>query len=53
MTSAHDHWMPPMTADMTTIDALRPVRQELANVTPRAQLLDLGFQDGTELFPGP
>ncbi len=46
----HDHWMPPMTADMTSEDALRPVREELAAVTPRAELLELGFMDGTVLF---
>ena len=46
----HDHWMPPMTADMTGEDSLRPVREELAAVTPRAKLLKLGFQDGTVLF---
>ena len=46
----HDHWMPPMTHDMTSDDALAPVREELARVTPRAELLDLGFQDGTVLF---
>ena len=46
----HDHWMPPMTSDMTGEDAIGPVRDELARVTPRAELLELGFQDWTVLF---
>ena len=39
-----------MTTDMTGEDSLRPVREELTRVTPRAELLELGFMDGTVLF---
>ena len=46
----HDNWMPPMTQDMATPEAIAPVRQELSRVEPRTQLIEVGYLEGTVLF---
>ncbi|MCH7745150.1 MAG: MBL fold metallo-hydrolase [Chloroflexi bacterium] len=46
----HDNWMPPMTQDMTTEDALAPVREELSRVEPRTKHINVGYMEGTRLF---
>ncbi|GAB4332142.1 MAG: hypothetical protein Kow0010_17850 [Dehalococcoidia bacterium] len=46
----HDDWMPPMTRDMTTSEALAPVRQELSRRAPRTELLTPGYLEGTQLL---
>ncbi|MDA0350888.1 MAG: MBL fold metallo-hydrolase [Chloroflexi bacterium] len=46
----HDDWMPPVTADGTTEEALAPVRAELARVAPRVNLLEVGYLEGTTIL---
>ena len=46
----HDDWMPPMTHDMTSDDALTPVRNELSRVTPYSQLVELSYLSGYRIF---
>jgi len=46
----HDDWMPPMTHDMTTPEAIAPVREELSRVEPRTELVEVGYMEGTRLF---
>ena len=46
----HDNWMPPMTQDMTTEDALAPVWEELSRVEPRTEHVNVGYMEGTRLF---
>jgi L-ascorbate metabolism protein UlaG (beta-lactamase superfamily) len=46
----HDAWMPPMTRDMTSPEALQPVRDELRLVAPRVKLLDVGFSEGRRIL---
>lgn len=46
----HDNWMPPNAVDMTGIDSIGPVREELARVEPRTELLEVGYLEGTVLF---
>ncbi|MBM3139401.1 MAG: MBL fold metallo-hydrolase [Chloroflexi bacterium] len=46
----HDNWMPPMTTDMATPEAMAAVREELGRVAPRVELLALGFNDGTRIL---
>jgi len=46
----HDDWMPPMTRDMTSADALAPVANELNHVAPRTELLDLPLGGRIELW---
>jgi L-ascorbate metabolism protein UlaG (beta-lactamase superfamily) len=42
----HDNWMPGLSAPM---DA-EPIRNELARVVPRTELIELGYLDGTEIL---
>lgn len=46
----HDNWMPPMTQDLSTPEAIAPVREELSRVEPRTQLVEAGYLEGTVLF---
>ena len=46
----HDDWMPPVTADGTTEEAIAPVRAELARVAPRVELLEVGYLEGTTIL---
>ena len=46
----HDDWMPPFTRDMTSADAMAPVRSELARVAPRTNLIELDYLDGFVVF---
>ncbi len=46
----HDDWMPPFTRDMTSADAMAPVRSELARVAPRTNLVELDYLDGFVVF---
>jgi L-ascorbate metabolism protein UlaG (beta-lactamase superfamily) len=46
----HDAWMPPMTRDMSTPEALEPVREELRLVAPRVELLEMGFSEGRRIL---
>ena len=48
--SHHDNWMPPMTQDMTTEEALAPVWEELSRVEPRTKHINVGYMEGTRLF---
>ena len=44
--SHHDDWLPGFSVDTD----VEPIRDELARAVPRAQLLELGYVDGTEIF---
>ena len=46
----HDDWMPPNTRDMSSEEALAPVRVELARVEPRVSLVSVGYMEGTRLL---
>jgi len=46
----HDDWMPPMTRDMTSADALAPVANELNHVAPRTELVDVPLGGRVELW---
>ena len=46
----HDDWMPPMTRDMTSADALAPVANEINHVAPRSELLDVPLGGRIELW---
>jgi L-ascorbate metabolism protein UlaG (beta-lactamase superfamily) len=46
----HDDWMPPVTSDMTTPEAIAPVREQLARSAPEATLLEPGYLEGTRLL---
>lgn len=46
----HDDWMPPMTRDMTSADALAPVVNELNHIAPRTELLDVPLGGRVELW---
>ena len=46
----HDDWMPPMTRDMTSADALAPVANEINHVSPRTELLDVPLGGRVELW---
>ena len=46
----HDDWMPPVTADGTTEEAIAPVRGELSRAAPRVDLLEVGYLEGTTLL---
>ena len=46
----HDNWMPPMTHDMTSPEAIAPVREELSRVEPRSELVEVGYLEATRLF---
>ena len=46
----HDDWMPPATVDMSTPEAIAPVRAELADVAPRTELVTVGYLEGTPLL---
>ena len=46
----HDDWMPPSTRDMSSEEALAPVRVELARVEPRVSLVSVGYMEGTRLL---
>ena len=46
----HDDWMPPMTRDMTSADALAPVANELNHIAPRTELLDIPLGSRIELW---
>ena len=45
-----DDWMPPITADGTTEEAMAPVRAELNRVAPRVELLEVGYLEGTTIL---
>lgn len=42
----HDDWLPGFSTPIDT----KPIREELARVAPRCELLELDYLDGTELF---
>ena len=46
----HDDWMPPMTHDMTSADALAPVANEINHVSPRTELLNVPLAGRVELW---
>ena len=46
----HDDWMPPMTHDMTSADALAPVANEINHVSPRTELLNVPLAGRIELW---
>ena len=46
----HDDWMPPVTTDGTTEEAIAPVRAELGRVAPRVDLLEVGYLEGTKIL---
>jgi len=46
----HDDWMPPVTADGTTEEAMAPVRAELSRAAPRVELLEVGYLEGTTIL---
>lgn len=46
----HDDWMPPMTHDMTSDDAMAPVRSELSRVAPYSQLVEMPYLSGYKIF---
>ncbi len=46
----HDNWMPPTTHDMSSDEALGPVREEIARVEPRVSLVNVGYLEGTRLL---
>jgi L-ascorbate metabolism protein UlaG (beta-lactamase superfamily) len=46
----HDDWMPPVTADGTTEEAMVPIRAELGRVAPRLDLLEVGYLEGTPIL---
>ncbi len=46
----HDDWMPPATVDMSTPEAIAPVHTELADVAPQAELVEVGYLEGTPLL---
>lgn len=46
----HDDWMPPVTADGTTEEAMAPVRAELSRVASRVELLEVGYLEGTTIL---
>ena len=46
----HDAWMPPRTRDMTTEEALAPVREELSRVAPGVRLANVDYLEGTRLL---
>ena len=46
----HDDWMPPMTHDMTSDDAMAPVRNELSRVAPYSQLVELPYLSSYRMF---
>jgi L-ascorbate metabolism protein UlaG (beta-lactamase superfamily) len=48
----HDDWMPPTTRDMTGPESMAAVREEVARVAPRTELLELRYLDGRRLFEG-
>ncbi|HJN93224.1 MAG TPA: hypothetical protein QGF05_10955, partial [Dehalococcoidia bacterium] len=47
----HDDWMPPMTRDMTSADALAPVKNELSHMAPRTELVEMDLQSNYTVFP--
>ena len=46
----HDDWMPPMTRDMTSAGAIAPVRNEIARMSPRTDLVELPYRSGYVVF---
>ena len=38
-----------MTRDMTTPEAIAPVREELSRVEPRSELIEAGYLEATRL----
>ena len=46
----HDDWMPPMTRDMTSADALAPIANEINHVAPRSELVDVPLGGRVELW---
>ena len=48
--SHHDDWMPPMTHNMNTPEALAPVRAELARVAPLTELVETPYLSGLQIF---
>ncbi len=45
----HDDWLPGFSIPTD----LKPIREELARVVPRSELLELGYLDGREILPLP
>jgi L-ascorbate metabolism protein UlaG (beta-lactamase superfamily) len=45
--SHHDNWLPGFSIDTD----VGPIRDELARVAPRTELLELGYLDGTQILP--
>ncbi|HEX6422817.1 MAG TPA: MBL fold metallo-hydrolase [Acidimicrobiales bacterium] len=43
----HDDWLPGFSVDTD----VKPIRDELARVAPAAELVELGYLDGTEILP--
>jgi L-ascorbate metabolism protein UlaG (beta-lactamase superfamily) len=46
----HDDWMPPMTRDMATPEATAAVRDALARVAPRTELVTMGYLAGVRIL---
>ncbi len=44
---ADDDWLPGFSIDTD----VKPIRDELARVVPGAELVELGYVDGTEILP--
>jgi hypothetical protein len=45
--SHHDDWLP----GFSVATDVAPIRDELARVAPGAELIELGYLDGTEILP--
>ncbi|MBH40914.1 MAG: hypothetical protein CL790_06760 [Chloroflexi bacterium] len=46
----HDNWMPPLTRDLTSEDALSAVRSEISKVSPSSELVQLPYLSGFTVF---
>ena len=46
----HDNWMPPLTQDMTTEEALTPILEEVGRVHPPTEVINVHYLEGTPLF---
>jgi hypothetical protein len=45
--SHHDDWLPGFSVDTD----VTPIRDELARIAPRTELVDLGYLDSTQILP--
>ena len=46
----HDNWIPPLTRDNSTEQALLPVRQRVEQTSPGTHLIQLSYLDSTKLL---